>query len=218
VSASIQVEGFTPRTRTPPALKWLLNERAALAGRRRRQQKALAKAEEAVAVAQAALDLALLKRQPCNEAMFETARKLEALDHTIALISPDVEPGAAGVVAAWSNRWGERGALTKFLLATLSAAGSSGLLMPTLVEQVEVQFGIKANGWAQRKQLRDIISSRLRVTARKYGLVECFPGYPNRSQPPLWRWKQNPSLEDLHVQVQLLEGDFGEYGTHSHAL
>ncbi len=44
-----------------------------MAGRRRRQQKALAKAEAAVAVAQAALDMALLKRQPCNEAVVETA-------------------------------------------------------------------------------------------------------------------------------------------------
>jgi len=88
------------RTRTPPELKWLLVERATLAG-----------------------DLASLKRrQSLIEAEIARVQSmLQALDTSIRLTEARARPDAAGVVRRHQLKYGRRGALKAFVVEALQA-------------------------------------------------------------------------------------------------
>lgn len=77
------------RTQTPPELKWLLNERAALAGR-------LAGLHQAAAETRLAKRLATLAE--LERTASDALAKLEALGATISLGYPEVSPDSAGTV------------------------------------------------------------------------------------------------------------------------
>lgn len=97
---------------TPPVVKWLLNERAALAGEAERLQDECAKLTAALAHLEAKLP--------------EVQRQLLAMDATIAAIDQRVAPDARGVVKA-QGRHGKRGSLKAFIHEQLQAAGAAGI-------------------------------------------------------------------------------------------
>jgi hypothetical protein len=105
------------RSRTPPLLKWLLVERATLAGDVARAHEQEADVNRELTVVQARLtvlaqDVERLQlyrtRLPC--VLREMQSRMAALDTAIGLASMDqVEPAAAGIVRSFAGRYGKRG-------------------------------------------------------------------------------------------------------------
>lgn len=85
-------------TKTPSALKWLAEKRARVA-------------HDLDQTARLAADLA--KRST------ELRIDLAALDRSIQLYDPDIDPAVIGTVAGWKGRYGARGALRETVEAVL---------------------------------------------------------------------------------------------------
>lgn len=157
----------TTRTVTPAALKWLLNERAAIAG-------AISKASARQEVLSAKLGALQCTVERQNRLLQESLQKntalqvtMSAIDTTIGLAYADVEPKAAGIVHAWAGRYGERGALIKFVEQTLQNAGSLPVRTAELINKAIAQFALSIVGPAERRSLNHSVKGSLRQLARK---------------------------------------------------
>lgn len=165
-----------PRARTPPVFKWLLNERAALAGEAQRLKA----------------DLERIQRE-----LPAILGKLAALDATMSAIDPLVAPDAAGTVKAWAGKYGERGAVKACVLSHLQAAGHSGVDVSTLALQVAAALGVdlptKKDFSAFR---RDTVHAVLK-RAKADGLTEVLIAARGGHTPQVWRWKGLSGLPRL---------------------
>jgi len=102
-------------TRTPPDLKWLLNERAALAGeiekaslRHATLVHTQARLEKQLAGVMTAIERARVDKK-------RSQASLDALDATMGLVNIQVNPCAAGTVMAWAGKYGMRGGLRDYI-------------------------------------------------------------------------------------------------------
>lgn len=177
----------TPRTRTPPVFKWLLNERAVLAGEALRLQAELERIQ---------LELP------------SVLAKLGALDATMAAIDPAVAPDAAGTVNAWAGKYGERGAVKACVLSHLRSAGISGIDVSTLALQVAAALGVAL---PTKKDFslfrRDTVHAVLK-RAKADGLTEVLVAARGGHTPQVWRWRgpnAAPSLAELQDLREALE-------------
>lgn len=198
------------RLRTPPELKWLLNERAALAGvdaglseDQRLAVIQLARAEEAVLCARLRVEHLARMRSVAEQ-------RLAALDHVVHLTNSGVNPEAGGVVKAWAGRYGERGALTAFLAETLKAAAPAPLPTSTLAQLAEENFTLRLTNASSRKNLLDTVWARLRALERN-GSVERARDGGGGATSTLWRWKTAHSLSELHALIASQLGPDGDH-------
>lgn len=169
----------TPRTRTPPVFKWLLNERAALAGEAQRLQTELQRIQ---------LELP------------SVLAKLTALDATMAAIDPAVAPDAAGTVNAWAGKYGARGAVKACVLSRLQAAGNAGINVSTLALQVAAALGVELPTKKDFSAFRRDTVHAVLKRAKADGLTEVLVAARGGHTPQVWRWrgpKATPSLAEL---------------------
>ncbi len=148
------------RTRTPAHLKWLLNERAAVAG-----------ALRGLAVREAELQ-ALLGAVAREREMRE--RELAALTRAVAYFEHECAPRQLGVapVRAHQGRYGERGGLGEFLLEALRASAPQALDTVVLTERIVERFGV---AFATARERERFIANSVRPALRRLqakGLVE----------------------------------------------
>lgn len=188
---------LTRRTRTPPDLKWLLNERAALAG-----------AVETAVARQAllAVHLQQAERQRfkltaalagTESALAHNRATVAALDVTIRLAYAHVEPTAGGVVNALAGKYGKRGALTQFISQTLKDASPAPVDTKQLINHVALHFQLSLPLLlpSSRTSLRTSIKTVLYRLAHA-NLVELLHA-PSCKTPGVWRWKQLPTIAEL---------------------
>ena len=189
------------RTRTPPDVKWLLNERAALAGEVGKANSAqlgllakrarLMRQLEAVAV--------LLARSRAAQGRAQAS--MDALDVTIALAHSRVEPSAGGVVAAWAGKYGKRGGLGEFIAQTLREAApaplTTSILMDLAAREFQLTFALAKDRRSFNKSVNSSLSWLLKrgqaepLHARKLGTHGS------------WRWKPPlPDLDSLRARAQ----------------
>ena len=196
------------RTRTPPDVKWLLNERAALAG-----------VVEKAVVKQAGLRAKQLRLEhQLEKVLFELERSrtaqaraqasVDALDATMGLVCARLEPTAGGIVAAWAGRYGKRGALGAFVEQALRAAAPEPLTTSVLMNLAARQFGITFPLAKDRRNFNKSVSSSLRGLHLR-GLVEPLHDRQLGSHG-LWRWKAPmPSMDALRALVAAAAGPEG---------
>ena len=186
--------------RTPPELKWLLNERAALAGEALRQNVL----EQRLANRLLRLDPLLQRTQAdldkVRRAQLDTAKRVAALDRTMALAEARLNPEAGGTVNAWAGRYGERGALTEFVRDTLEKAAPYFISQVSLRTSAIAHFGLHVGTWQELHAMRGSLRSALERLRAK-GLVEREKGSSKGQQPAMWRWKAGPTLDDLRALV-----------------
>lgn len=188
------------QTRTPPDVKWLLNERAALAG----------VVEKAVVRQVGLLAKQVRLQHQMEKVLFELARSrtvqgraqvsIGALDATMGLVCARVEPTSAGVVDAWAGRYGKRGALGEFIGDALRAAAPAPLTTTVLMNLAARQFGISFPVAKDRRSFNKSVGSSLFWLHRR-GLIE--PLHDRRfGSHGLWRWREPmPSLDELRALV-----------------
>lgn len=189
----------TPRTRTPPDTKWLLNERAALAGVVEKAELTLA----GLRAKQGRLEHQLTKVQFSMEraqcAQSRAQASVQALDATMGLVCARLEPTSAGVVDAWAGKYGKRGSLGAFVEQALRAAAPEPLTTTVLMNLAAREFGISFPVAKDRRNFNKSVSSSLRGLHRR-GLIEPLHDRGLGSHG-LWRWKLAPSLDELRARA-----------------
>ena len=115
--------------KTPPHIKWLLNERAMLQGKFQRLTERLHVHKERIEAAQATLDKGRKSLSNAQLAHADVLQKIQALTIAIDGLAPEVNPNSVGPVNAWAGEYGQRGALTAFLKEHLQDAYPNSLTM-----------------------------------------------------------------------------------------
>jgi hypothetical protein len=204
-------ESPSGRTRTPPDLKWLLNERAALAG----AVASVAAAKPALMRRISKVELGLQRLKGLLVDLEAVAADKEAtiaaLDRTICLVHSDVNPTAAGVVKAWAGRYGRRGALKAFVIKKLQEVAPGALATTELVNLAIPEFGLSVEFSNDREKLRFPVRNILRRLA-KDGQVDALHD-PAKTTSGSWRWVGDhvPTLSDLLAQAAAVsEGSFND--------
>ena len=187
------------RTLTPPELKWLLNARAELNGRAASYTERQGKLRAQVAELEARLQASKAALASCTELIADAASGLSAMDVTIQLGFPQTDPAAAGAVKA-HLRYGERGALTKFVQEHLRLVAPQGFTAAELKGLVIQRFGLVLLTRMERDRLKSSLSTTLRQIRDRYGTVEAV-STGVRSQTR-WYWKQPTTLDDLRRMVE----------------
>lgn len=183
------------RTHTPPDLKWLLNERAMLTGSMYALRNRISREEREIARLQALLER---QQQTVTAARAELASAEGArtgLDKSLALLYPQVSPSAGGVVYAWAGRYGEWGALTRFVLSLVQATAPEPVTCAELASLVIKEFGLNCPSSYTRNLQRYRVRTVLRKAALR-GLVVRLPSTSHRDAGR-WVWASDPSLSDL---------------------
>lgn len=188
------------RTRTPPDVKWLLNERAALAGEVSKAEVTQAGllAKQARLERQLAGVQALLARSLVAQS--RTQASIDALDATLALAHSRVEPTAGGTVDAWAGKYGKRGGLGEFIAQSLREVAPASLTTSVLMDLAARHFGLAFPLQADRRSFNKSVNSSL-TWLRKRGQAEPLHSRELGSHG-VWRWKaQMPTLEALQARA-----------------
>lgn len=196
---------WRPCMRNDPTLKWLLNERAALAGKLAQLRERLPAQRKTAARLSGAATRYLGRAASAGARLIEMESqipqlqaRLHALDDTMRLVNERVDPTVAGTVNAWKGKFGERGALINFLRDTVREASPQPVSVAALLFAVEQRFGFPGVPSPGRKSLRDSVRARLRELRDREDCVVHLPASPTTPQPS-WQWKQPPSLKDLQA-------------------
>ena len=163
-------------THTAPELKWLLVERATLAG-----------------------DLDKLRAQHSHLAA-EIARvqdTLQAFDTAIRLTEARARPDAAGVIRRHQPKYGRRGALKAFVVEMLQGA-TSGMTTREVTQASAVHFGLPfVNESDFLVYLNHTVRPQLYKLARAGLVLSTQTGGQGTLR---WEWKRGlPSLSELAV-------------------
>lgn len=192
------------RSRTPPDLKWLLNERAAVAGAVAGAASRCEAMTTKLALLQRQTELLAKKLQHTQAVRTGRQSTLDSLDVAIGLAYSQVRPDAAGKVNAQAGKYGKRGGLRTFVISQLTQAGSTGANSRVLGISAIVQFQIDV--FDEQETFR-FLSNTLRPLLKKLkkqGLVETVPGPKGLRRSLAWRLKQAPTLAELAVQAAVI--------------
>lgn len=187
--------------RTPPDLKWLLNERAAILGAIHSQDERLLRLQDKEQKLER--QLAALKgiSRGSEATLGRLKANLQAMDAAIGMIHSAAAPDSLGAVQAWAGRYGERGALTAFVKSTLQACSPNLLTMTVLMDMAATQFGQTFSVPEERRSFRKSVRSALNSLHKKGCIEPLHSG--EGSEHGQWRWKPSvSSFDDLLAQAQ----------------
>lgn len=197
------------REQTPSLLKWLLVERATLAGdiERSNEREAFLRQElEEAQECQARLarEVEVLQARAAQQLPILAAQqtRLAALDSTIvAAYDNQVAPGAAGTVRAFAVEYRQRGRLKALLVDMLRDAAPDSLDTLTILQRVIDHFGLSFATRAERQAFKANALKRQLLKLKGEGLVESL--HNGKAAPVgIWRWKDStPTLADLMAQM-----------------
>jgi hypothetical protein len=165
------------QTKTPPELKWLLVERATLAGNIVALEKSRVHLKEEIARFQARVD---------------------ALDTTMRCIERSINVQAAGTIHGHKPQYGKRGALREFIIAMLKDASPDSASTTGIAYALAAHFKLD---FASKADLRSFVQGNVKralLRLKEQGLVEALHGKGGPQQVGIWRWKDSlPTLAEL---------------------
>lgn len=192
------------RTRTPAELKWLLNERAAIAGRILKTEARQRSFEAQLRQCQRQLEKALHGVTNVAKSLLEYQNTLEALDTTIGLAFQAVRPDAAGAVNALDGKYGRRGALTQFVAQLLQDAAPQPVDARIVAARVAEHFAVPQLCATDRLFLRTSVKNAFK-RLHEQGKIEPLHSRVKArgTRPGIWRWKQpTSSFAELAAKAQ----------------
>lgn len=136
--------------------------------------------------------------------------RVSALDETMALFAPSLNPAAAGSVHASAGKYGVFGGLTAFVREQLEAATDNGVDTVTLMERAAVRFAVDLRLPGARKRFKDTVAWSLRHLQRS-GAIEVAKDSRGGRRPKVWRAAGKAALRDLAAQETTRNGS----GTHA---
>lgn len=158
---------------TPSALKWLAEKRARVAN----------ELEQVQSIA-----------QELNQKAEMLGQDLAALDRSLRVYDPRIDPSAIEPVNGWQGNYGKRGALRNFILDTLKSQYPEWMGTDVIGALVIAHFGLTFEVPAVRAHWH---AGTFRGTLKKLA----FDGYLEKHRPPeyhhgnatLWRFKTEGS-------------------------
>lgn len=187
--------------KTPPDLKWLLNERASILGALESQEERRLRLEAKQQKLEHQLQIVQRDSQRTEVTIRRLKTNLQALDAAISMVHSKANPECLGAVQAWAGRYGERGALTAFVKATLQTCAPDMLTMTVLMDMAAAQFGQTFTVPAERRSFRKSVRSALHSLHQKGDIEPLHSG--ECSEHGQWRWKPPfSSLDELREQAQ----------------
>ena len=175
------------RTRTPSDLKWVLNERAAVAG-------------ELQSIEAELTQLAARKEQ--------LTALLHHLDHVYSQLAPQA-PAVPVLVVNARKRYGGRGNCIAWVRETLQGAYPQALTTSALTEAAQAAFGVEFVDERQRGRFRrGGLGSALRklLALDEVERLHDYRGVPHLAG--VWRWKPaDASFRALAAQAEAAETD-----------
>jgi hypothetical protein len=190
-----------PFKRTPPDLKWLLNERASILGALQSQEERRLRLEAKRQKLEHQAEIVRRDSLRAGVSIGRLSTNLRALDTAITLVQSNANPECLGAVQAWAGRYGERGALTAFVKKALQACAPDMLTMTVLVDMAASQFGQTFAVPAERRSFRKSVRSALHTLHKKGCIQPLHSG--ESAEHGQWRWKPPiSSLDELIEQAQ----------------
>jgi hypothetical protein len=178
-------------------LKWLLNERAAVAGtltrllsRRESLVARLARTEQLLARTRIAIAGA-------DSGLATQRQALAALDHALALMHPTVSPAVVGEVVPWAGKYGRKGGLTEFVKSVIKNSYPEPVPTVTIRKLVTNHFNLALETRKEGVSLKKSIQSAIR-SLRAAGQTKPVR-LGSGTQTTAWVWTANdsPSLREL---------------------
>lgn len=181
------------RRHTSTELRFLLTERAALAGSLAPlpKERALLESDLARLDAQAARARERLAAMCSGQLKQQT--ELEAIDFVLKQFYPAVDPSGLGAVSAWAGKYGRRGELKTFIHATIEAAYPAGVPTRHLLEAIVMRFTLSASK-EELGRLAHVVVKQLSLS-KAAGLVQSEPG--DKRSSSVWFWNAGPSAARL---------------------
>ena len=166
------------QTQTPPELKWLLVERATLAGDIARLEKS---------------------REHLAQEISKHQARVDALDTTMRLLESKLNVRAAGSIRRHTVEYGQRGALRAFVIETLKAASPGATDTKAVVHGAIAHFGLVFSSRADFTSFAKNSVKRELLRLKEKGLVEALHPTGGRSTVGIWRWKKGdlPTIAEL---------------------
>lgn len=198
-------------SRTPPDLKWLLNERAALVGQRQRAEQRAA--HLATRLARLELLVPRLRRDLANAIGSRDSldRRVQAFDQTVAIAYPQVSTDAAGVVRPQNGRYGRQGALKDFVRQCLEGFAPNPVGAAELKRLVIREFQLEIRTPDENRTLKESIKAALLSLRDREGVVVAERHGPSLT---FWRWRAPADLAALRAMAQAASGVAGRPMTH----
>ncbi len=131
--------------------------------------------------------------------------RIRALDETMAMFAPNLNPAAAGVVHAFAGKYGKFGGLTAFLLEQIRLAGPSGVDGKSLAERAAVRFTVQFEGRASTKSFKDTVRWSLRYLQDRDQVEVLNDNELRGRQPKVWRAVQGTSFQELLAQQEAID-------------
>lgn len=203
---------------TPPTLRWLRNQRAAIAGDIEYAESRAATLNERIDQLTDQLSLAQSEFSGLQELASIRAAQHAALLKTIELEDACLKPMDDGAVRAWAGRYGERGALTVFVRDHLRMIAPRSMRGIEITRLTAAHFGIAMLTREDRIKHSNTVRTTLRRLRDMHGVLECVPGFRGKLPQPRWRWKPESTLAELHKLAMAVGVGVTHDGTHPHAV
>lgn len=194
---TLEVHEQTRRERTDPTVKWLLNERAALAGRMAQLDDKLKGLHAQLAGAERRAKAFATKVSENRRMRQDAVTDLKALDTVMSTSFPTLNPAAGGVVRPWAGKYGELGGLKRFVLSLLERASPASITTGDLARIAAAHFQLQLSSNRERIAFRKQVRRLLRTEPHR---VEELPAQNIRSALG-WRWRGVPSLTSLYQEA-----------------
>lgn len=130
-------------------------------------------------------------------------RRIQALDTTMEMFAPRLDPAAGGTVRAITGKYERHGGLSDFLKTQLQSAGRAGVDTVTLLERAVVRFGVDLNPPGARKRFKDTLLWTLRNLERSR-LAEVAVDSRGGRRPKVWRCAKPTRFQDVLNQREVL--------------
>lgn len=183
-------------TRAPSDLKFLLNERAAIAGALESAERNRKVLEAGIRRDEARLAARRAQMGAMRQASLLHARELGAIDLVLGTTHPNVDANCVGSVNGWSTPIRRRGALKALVFRLLQAAAPDSVPTLALVGPAAAAFGWPLTTPEERDAAARIVR-RVLQKARDAGLVMPVHGRA-RGVTGRWVWRSStPSVSEF---------------------
>lgn len=207
----MSLDASTDRSRTPPDLKWLLNQRAAYLGSLQQAEARAASLRQKVSQQEVQLAKSRASLKAAQDAALSFQGDIRALDVVLDVMHRQANKDAISPVKAWAGRYGARGAQRQFIMSFLQAAAPYPVKTVSVVDALQHKFDLAVETPKERDNLRYSVRKTLRLLRDVDGLVESLHVRKKGTPDGLWRWKESaPTLGQLRARTQERGDDLAE--------
>ncbi len=149
--------------KTPSALKWLAESRGRIAHKHSANASVILLLEAKVATLSSELRITELMLSNAKENQLKLDSELKALDQTVQIFDEKLDPSKIESIRGWQGRYGERGALRKYLQTFAESNAPAYLSLSDFALATIAEFSLV---FSSNNELREWCHNTLRRALR----------------------------------------------------